>query len=73
MCEITDKAHHSIMLMTGARKKLCCPECGSDDFYSYITFDRSDTMYDDGYVEEGYMESRAPRNSEAISILASMR
>lgn len=53
---LKDKAHHAIMLMTGARNRTCCPKCGSLDYYRNLTLDRCDEMYEDGYVVEGELE-----------------
>ena len=53
---IEAKAHHSIMKILEVRKRLCCPECGSSDFYRSLTFDRCDIEYDDGHVEEGNLD-----------------
>lgn len=44
------------MLITGARKQLCCPKCGSLEFSRNLVFDRCDIMYDDGHIEEGYLD-----------------
>ena len=54
--KIQDKAHNSIMLITGARKQICCPRCGSEEYYRNLVFDRCNIMYDDGHVEEGDMD-----------------
>ena len=56
MCEITDQAHHAIMLMTGARKPECCPECDEGELYRSLTFNRDDVEYSDGHIEEGYLD-----------------
>ena len=53
--EVLDKAHHSIMLMTGTRKQVCCPMCGSQEYYRKHVYDRCDTVYDDSHVVEGHV------------------
>ena len=56
MSDIEMDAHHSISLITGARTRVCCPECGSDEYGCNLVFDRCDVEYSDGHVDEGYME-----------------
>jgi len=56
MCEIKDQAHHSIMVMTGARTRECCPKCDSDEYYCNLVFDRADVHCSDGHVIEGYTD-----------------
>lgn len=54
--DVKDKAHHSIMLITGARKPVMCPECGEGVIYRCQTYDRTDELFDDGHEIEGYYD-----------------
>lgn len=54
---IKEAAHHSIMLITGARAHECCPKCGSLNWYEYSQYTRVNKRFinDDGsfHVDEG--------------------
>ena len=49
MAELLDNAHHSIMLITGARKRVCCPECGSDKYYKTVDYIEGVEEFTDGH------------------------
>jgi len=54
--KIQDRAHHSIMLVLGARTPELCPKCGSTEWYIIHTYNRRDKCYSDGSTEEGDLD-----------------
>lgn len=54
--KLREDVHHAISVLVGIRNRLCCPECGSDDYYCNSMFDRCDIVYDDGHEIEGILD-----------------
>lgn len=50
--EIRAKAHHSIMLILGARKLDVCPECGSEEWHIESAYTKVYKEFSDGHIVE---------------------
>lgn len=46
-----EKLHNTVMKITGLRSRVCCPECGSDEWYRHKEFVAIFRDYDDGHEE----------------------
>ena len=49
--EIKNKAHHSISKLLELTKRVCCPECGSQEWYAYEEWVRCCKIYTCGEYE----------------------
>ena len=49
--QLRDRVHHLISVLTGARKKLCCPNCGSPVWYKIKTIEKHYSEWNDGYSD----------------------
>lgn len=50
--EIRNKAHHSILLLLGLTRQICCPECGSEEWYRHEEHVHSYKDYACGYERD---------------------
>jgi predicted nucleic-acid-binding Zn-ribbon protein len=53
--KLRDKVHHFVSVITGARKKDCCPKCGSEEWYLHVNYSKIIEEFDDGHDIGGGM------------------
>ena len=50
--KLKDKVFQIISVLTEVRKRLCCPECNSTEYYNNHEYVESHPIYDDNYEED---------------------
>lgn len=54
--QLQDEVHHFISVLTGARKRTRCPECGSEELYEHLEFIETHELWDDDYEIEQHKD-----------------
>lgn len=56
MNKLLEQVHHTVSVLTGARTRECCPECGSENWYKHVKFSQRVKEFSDNFEIAGYLD-----------------